>query len=231
MTPAAGGLNPILAVREKGASQVFLRREMILLRDYRRGIICRKSSPGKEDSGMGHFSVSVVGKDRPGIVAEVSRILFEQGCNIEDSTCTILSGQFAMILVVTHPKMAAGEINPAFEEVRSKMGLMVTLHALKEEEVVHEKAFSGQPHIISVYGADRPGIVYMVTKELARRKVNITDLNTQVVGSKDRPVYVMVLEVDVPEGVDMKELDKEFDRIRKELSVSITVRPIETMEL
>jgi predicted amino acid-binding ACT domain protein len=37
--------------------------------------------------------------------------------------------------------------------------------------------------------------------------------------------------VDVPEGVDMKELDKEFDRIRKELSVSITVRPIETMEL
>ncbi|MGE5699654.1 MAG: glycine cleavage system protein R [Deltaproteobacteria bacterium] len=181
---------------------------------------------------MGHFSVSVVGKDRPGIVAEVSRILFEQGCNIEDSTCTILSGQFAMILVVFHPRFAAtGELNPAFEEVRSRMGLMVTVHALKDEEVVHEKAFSGAPHIISVYGADRPGIVYMVAKELALRKVNITDLNTQVVGSKDRPVYVMVLEVDLPEGLDMKELEKEFDRIRKELSVSITVRPIETMEL
>lgn len=180
---------------------------------------------------MGHFSVSVMGKDRPGIVAEVSRILFEQGCNIEDSTCTILSGQFAMILVVFHPKMTVSELDPAFGEVRSRMGLMVTLHALKEDQVVHEKAFSGQPHIISVYGADRPGIVYMVTKELARRKVNITDLNTQVVGSKERPVYVMVLEVDIPEGTDMKELEKEFDGIRKELSVSITVRPIETMEL
>ena len=136
-----------------------------------------------------------------------------------------------MILVVTHPKMAAGEINPAFDEVRSNMGLMVTLHPLKDEEVVHEKAFAGHPHIISVYGADRPGIVYTVTKELARRKVNITDLNTQVAGAKDRPVYVMVLEVDIPEAVDMKELEKEFDRIRKELSVSITVRPIETLEL
>jgi glycine cleavage system transcriptional repressor len=181
---------------------------------------------------MGHFSVSVVGKDRPGIVAEVSRILFEQGCNIEDSTCTILSGQFAMILVVFHPRMTGvAELNQAFEEVRSGMGLMVTLHTLKDEEVVHEKAFTGHPHIISVYGADRPGIVYMVARELARRKVNITDLNTQVVGSKDRPVYVMVLEVDIPEETDMKELDKEFDRIKKELSVSITVRPIETMEL
>ena len=180
---------------------------------------------------MGHFSVSVVGKDRPGIVAEVSRILFEQGCNIEDSTCTILSGQFAMILVVSHPKLGAAELDPAFGEVRSKAGLMVTLHALKEEEVVHEKTFSGHPHIISVYGADRPGIVYKVTRELALRKVNITDLNTQVVGAKDRPVYVMVLEVDLPEGTDMKELEKEFDRIRKELNVSITLRPIETMEL
>lgn len=181
---------------------------------------------------MGHFSISVVGKDRPGIVAEVSRILFEQGCNIEDSTCTILSGQFAMILVVFHPKEdTVAALNAAFEELRTKMGLMVTLHALKAEEVVHEKSFLGNPHIISVYGADRPGIVYNVSRELAKRKVNITDLNTQVVGTKERPVYVMVLEVDIPEGMDMKELEREFDRIRKELSVSITVRPIESVEL
>jgi glycine cleavage system transcriptional repressor len=181
---------------------------------------------------MGHFSVSVVGKDRPGIVAEVSRILFEQGCNIEDSTCTILSGQFAMILVIHHPRMVkVAELDPAFDEVRSRMGLMVTVFGLKEEEVVHEKSFLGHPHIISVYGADRPGIVYTVTRELALRKVNITDLNTQVVGSKDRPVYVMVLEVDIPDAVDMKGLDREFDRIRKELNVSITLRPIENLEL
>lgn len=181
---------------------------------------------------MGHFSVSVVGKDRPGIVAEVSRILYEKGCNIEDSTCTILSGQFAMILVVFHESLhAVVDLGPAFEEVRSGMGLLVTVHPLKADEVVHEKMFSGRPHIISVYGADRPGIVYFVARELARRKVNITDLNTQVVGSKDRPVYVMVLEVDIPEEVDRKELDAEFDRIRRELGVSISVRPIETLEL
>jgi glycine cleavage system transcriptional repressor len=187
---------------------------------------------GKGDSGMGHFSVSVLGKDRPGIVAEVSRILYELGCNIEDSTCTILSGQFAMILVVWHEKLqTAPELDASFDEVRGRMGLLVTVHPLKAEEVVREKSFSGRPHIISVYGADRPGIVYSVARELAVRKINITDLNSQVVGSKERPVYVMVLEVDIPEGVDMKELDGVFDRIKKELSVSISVRPIETLEL
>ncbi|HEY5765006.1 MAG TPA: ACT domain-containing protein [Candidatus Deferrimicrobiaceae bacterium] len=181
---------------------------------------------------MGHFSVSVVGKDRPGIVAEVSRILFALGCNIEDSTCTILSGQFAMILVVCHPTLSkVSELAPSFEQVRGEMGLMVNIHALKDEEVVHEKQFSGHPHIISVYGADRPGIVYSVTKELADRKVNITDMNTQVVGSKERPVYVMVLEADIPDEVEMKELEAVFERIKKEIGVSISVRPIETVEL
>jgi predicted amino acid-binding ACT domain protein len=42
---------------------------------------------------------------------------------------------------------------------------------------------------------------------------------------------MMVLEVDIPEGVDMKELEREFDKIRKELSITISVRPIESLEL
>ncbi|MGZ9265129.1 MAG: glycine cleavage system protein R [Candidatus Deferrimicrobiaceae bacterium] len=187
---------------------------------------------GGRGGPMGHFSVSVMGKDRPGIVAEVSRILYELGFNIEDSTCTILSGQFAMILVVFHEKLqSATEVSPSFDEVRREMGLQVTVYSLKAEEVVHEKSFAGHPHIISVYGADRPGIVFTVARELAQRRVNITDLNTQVVGSKERPVYVMVMEVDIPESVDMKELNGVFDRVKKELSVSISVRPIETLEL
>jgi len=181
---------------------------------------------------MGHFALSVVGRDRPGIVAEVSRVLFELGCNIEDSTCTILSGQFAMILVIAHAKFASSaEIDPFFDPVRKGMKLTVSLHTLKDEEVTREEGFEGRPHIISVYGADRPGIVYSVARELARLNVNVTDLNTQVVGAKDRPVYMMVLEVDIPESVDMKELERDFDKIRKELSVSISVRPIESLEL
>src|SRR4030067_1123506 len=193
---------------------------------------CRCRWCGGGGTGMGRFSVSVLGKDRPGIVAEVSRILYELGCNIEDSTCTILSGQFAMILVVWHEKLqTAAELDASFDEVRRRMGLLVTVHSLKAEEVVREKSFSGRPHLISVYGADRPGIVYSVARELAARKINITDLNSQVDGSKERPVYVMVLEVDIPEAVDMKELNAVFDRVKKELGVSISVRPIETRDL
>src|SRR4030042_3150529 len=106
-----------------------------------------RPSRGEGGYPRGYFSVSVMGKDRPGIVAEVSRILYELGFNIEDSTCTILSGQFAMILVVFHEKLqSASEVSPSFDEVRREMGLLATVHSLKAEEAGPRDAVAGPHH-------------------------------------------------------------------------------------
>ncbi|HEY3490551.1 MAG TPA: ACT domain-containing protein [Candidatus Deferrimicrobiaceae bacterium] len=181
---------------------------------------------------MGFFSVSVVGRDRPGIVAGISRVLFELGCNVEDSSNTILSGQFAMLLVVGHPGMTSPEaLDRAFDGIRASLGLMVAVHPVSAEDLSRDKEPKGTPHILSVYGSDRPGIVYRVTQALADRRVNVTDLKTQVVGAKDRPVYVMVIEADIPDDFDMKGLEAELESLRRELHVSISIRPIETLEL
>ena len=51
-----------------------------------------------------YISLTAIGKDKPGIVAAVTKALYELKCNIEDSTMTILHGQFAMILIVKPPK-------------------------------------------------------------------------------------------------------------------------------
>ena len=34
---------------------------------------------------MNHFALTIVGRDRPGIVSQVTKILFDQGCNLADS--------------------------------------------------------------------------------------------------------------------------------------------------
>ena len=150
---------------------------------------------------MGHFALSVVGRDRPGIVAEVSRVLFELGCNIEDSTCTILSGAVRDDPRDRSPEILSGGRDRPFLRTGPEEHGAHDLPAHAEGRgCLSGKGFRGKPHIISVYGADRPGIVYSVARELARLQVNVTDLNTQVVGAKDRPVYMMVLEVDIPGG-------------------------------
>ena len=179
---------------------------------------------------MSHFALTIIGRDRPGIVSQVTEILFRLGCNIADSSCTILGGQFAMILIISHPSVADqdnfGESFAPLEE----SGLSVFLRTLKPGGERHPK-MEGEICLISVYGSDKPGIVYRVARELGERRVNITDLNTKLVGSEQRPVYVMMLEAVLPPEMSEEEIADIMNGLKEELQVDISVRSITPVEL
>lgn len=164
------------------------------------------------------IAVTAVGNDRPGIVAGVSRVLFESGCNLEDATSTILRGHFSMMLIVSAPpELAAGDLEVKLAPVAEELGLSITARAVEEADVEVAPA----THMVSVYGADQPGIVYHVTKELAESDLNITALSSRVLGSSSEPVYALMLEV-----VADDRLESGVDRLRKQLGMDVTVHPI-----
>jgi len=179
---------------------------------------------------MNHFALTIVGRDRPGIVSQVTEILFNQGCNLADSSCSILGGQFAMILILDHPEITDLEgFGDTFKPLEDA-DLTVALRVLKPGGEVRSH-IEGDLCMISVYGSDKPGIVYRVANVLGEKKVNITDLNTKLVGTEDRPVYVMVIEAALPEGVEEEDVDGWLSPIRDELQVDISIRTIPTVEL
>jgi len=179
---------------------------------------------------MNHFALTVVGRDRPGIVAQVTEILFNLGCNIADSSCSILGGQFAMILILAHPALAnRQDFGDAFLPLE-EADLTVALRVLKPGGELHP-SFEGEICMISVYGADKPGIVYHVARILGERRINITDLNTKLVGSEQRPVYVMIIEAVLPDEVSEEDVDRWMTPLREQLQVDISVRTIPQVEL
>ncbi|BEH11990.1 MULTISPECIES: glycine cleavage system protein R [Geobacter] len=178
-----------------------------------------------------HFALSVVGKDRPGIVAGTTGILYRLGCNIEDSSSTMLGGEFAMILIISHPKpFTKSRLLEEFRVLGEEMGLTVSARTMTPDEAEY-CAPEGEICMLSVYGSDKPGIVYRVTKELAERSINITDLNTKLVGKKGEPVYVMMIEAALPEGISVDQVSAMLEEIRKELNVEISVRSITPVSL
>lgn len=179
---------------------------------------------------MQHFALTIIGRDRPGIVSQVTEILFRLGCNIADSSCSILGGQFAMILIISHPAYTGRESFGAAFSPLEESGLSVFLRTLKPGGERHPQ-MTGELCLISVYGSDQPGIVYQVAKELGDRQINITDLNTKLVGSEERPVYVMMLEAVLPEGIEVDDLSLVMQQLRDRLKVDISVRSITPVEL
>jgi glycine cleavage system transcriptional repressor len=173
-----------------------------------------------------HYAVSVVGKDRSGIVAGISEVLFRLGCNLADSSCTMLAGEFAMILIVSHPRpFSKSRLFDELKPICDGMGMSLAVRTLHADEITRQET-DGELCVISVYGADRPGIVYRVTSELAGRGVNITDLNTKLIGTPEEPVYVMMLEVALPDGETPEGIEKMLEKMKKELAVEIGVRVV-----
>ena len=173
-----------------------------------------------------HFAVTIISKDRPGIVADTSEVLFRLGCNIEDSSCTMLGGDFAIILIVSHAKpFLKSQLTDEFRALHERTGLTASVRHLTENEVCPVKE-EGELCLVSVYGSDQPGIVYRVTRALADRNVNITDLNTRLIGSSEEPVYVMMLEAVLPAGMAVEDAEKLLENLKKELNVEIGVRAI-----
>jgi len=184
---------------------------------------CRKEN-------LAHFAVTIIGKDRPGIVADVTEILYRLGGNVEDSSCTMLGGDFAMILIVSHPKpFVKSRLTEEFRGLHG-LGLSVYVRSLHENEVCYRSP-QGELCMVSVYGSDQPGIVFRVTRELADRGINITDLNTRLIGTKEEPVYVMMLEAALPEGLSIEDAEGLLEKLKKELKVEISVRAITPVSL
>ncbi len=167
------------------------------------------------------IAVTVIGDDRPGIVAAVSKALFEAGCNLEDVSSTILRGHFSMVLIVRAPQGTdVAELEERVGKVGDELGLVVTVRSVGEAPL----AVRPPTHMVSVYGADRPGIVYQVAARLADLGVNITDLTSRVIGPDDAPVYALMLEVVAD---DEKLLRDSLRDVTGELNIDLSVRALE----
>lgn len=181
---------------------------------------------------MNRIALTFIGRDQPGIIAGVSQILCSAGCNIEDATMTILEGEFAMILITTVPRDATEKLRLGFDALKKKWGLNYFTKPLAGKRLRGEKHPAGtQSYVLSVMGHDRTGIVYETSRILAEKKLNITDLNSKILGSKEKPVFAMILEVDIPRGFDLKRLEPSWKRLRSRWGVDITIKPVERLTL
>jgi glycine cleavage system transcriptional repressor len=169
----------------------------------------------------GLVAVTAIGIDRPGIVAGVTEVLYHAGCNLEDATSTILRGHFSMVLIVSTPQgLEPGTLEERLGEVARRLELVITVRPVSE---THAEAVA-PTHMLSVYGSDRPGLVYRVADFVARAGGNITDLESRVIGSEDSPVYALMLEIALPGDAD---LVSEIDRLKGELGVDVSLHRLD----
>jgi glycine cleavage system transcriptional repressor len=180
---------------------------------------------------VARFALSAIGRDRPGIVAGVSGALLQHGANIEDSRMAILGGHFTIMLIVSTPAGADTDaLKGDLETARGQLGL----GALTLEEVADEHGLTRPEasHVVTVYGADHPGIVHSVASAIADMGVNVIDVATHLVEDEGRPsIYAMMMEVDLPEDVAADSLEAALRGVADREQLDLSVRAVEAEAL
>lgn len=174
---------------------------------------------------MSLLAVTVLGHDRPGIVADTTAALARLGGNLEDSTMTLLRGHFAMLLLV-QTAASVTDVEAALGSLAADGALAVDVREVPDAGAP-TTASTGAPYVLSVHGADRPGIVGGLTGVVAAAGGNVTDLSTRLTGD----LYVLLAEVALPSGCDVVALEQRLRAAAEELGVDVWLRALDTDEL
>lgn len=181
---------------------------------------------------MKSFSLSAIGRDQPGIVAAITEPLFKHGCNIEDSSMTILGAEFAVILLMRLPReVDFDSLIKEIKEVGKACALTIDMKEVAEDTQEEPTALSN--YILTLYGEDSTGLIYKTANLLFEEGINITDLETKTARSEgngeseSRQLYMMMMELYVTAETDLTGLKARLKALSSELGVSIKLKPIE----
>lgn len=177
-------------------------------------------------------AISVTGRDCPGIIAAITEKIYRQAGNLEDVSMTILEDEFAMILLVEFKSESS--LTCFQREVtllEKKLGVSVSVRKIMRRLKRGEKHTPGTvPYIVTVFGRDRTGIVYQVTRLMAAHGLNITGLNSRIIGRGKKAVYTLILEVDV-KTASASSVKRKLAELGKQLKVEVTANPAEPLRI
>jgi glycine cleavage system transcriptional repressor len=178
---------------------------------------------------MKKIIISVLGHDRPGIIASVSEVLFRNGCNIEDVSQSILQTEFAGVFIASYPdSLKSDELFGRLHEKLDPMGLSVLLREMEAAGVWGPPP--SEPFVITTMGPDRPGLVAGITELLARFGVNISNLKAVFRGGDNPLENTMIYEVDIPFAVDQNLFREALYERGRELGLDVSLQHREIFE-
>jgi glycine cleavage system transcriptional repressor len=168
--------------------------------------------------------ISVLGQDRPGIIAKVSKALFFKDCNIENVSQTIIQAEFSGIFIVAIPDtLTVSSLQAFLEAETAPLNLHFYIKTL--ETTLHEMVTgASQPFVVCTQGPDRKGLVAAITGVMAEFRVNVTHLQAIFEGGDDPDKNIMIYQVDIPLDIDKAALDGQLRKTAASMGLQISIQ-------
>ena len=173
------------------------------------------------------FAIAAIGRDRPGIVADLSEFVYACGCNLEDASMTMLGNEFSTLMLISGVgNDLVTQLSDAARKLEWERRLTIFIRPLDEAPA---RPAPGEQTTWSLVaeGVDTAGIVAGVSRCLAERGVLITDLRGRInpMAESGTPLYTLTLRMTLPRNLDTDELRRALAAVAARLDVELSLAP------
>jgi glycine cleavage system regulatory protein len=167
--------------------------------------------------------MTVIGRDRPGLVESIARLVAQHGGNWLESRMCRLGGEFAGILRIHIDSASEAALR---HDLQSLQGQGLTVIAAATQAAA--EADHGRMAQLELMGQDRPGIVREISHALARQGVNVEELTTECSSApmSGENLFKATARLRLPESCTVDMLRQDLERIGGNLLVDVTIEEL-----
>jgi len=167
--------------------------------------------------------ITALGADQPGLIAQISHVINDGDCNIEDSRMSVLGGEFAIIMLISGSWDKLSKLEAALDKLQTSTGLTIV-----SKRTEHRATAQGKiPYTIEVISIDHPGIVHQLAEFFSTRGINVYDMMTssQAAAHTGTPIFSLNMTVEIPADTHIASLRDEFIDFCEQLNLDAVLEP------
>jgi len=167
------------------------------------------------------YAISVMSKDRTGIIADITTVIYDFGGDLKDLNQSVLRGYFTMILIAEfNDTVSKDDLLNGFLEIESDTALEAVIKEISDENGLKSEILPGETYILTAQAKNRKGLVSLLGKFFYTKDINVLDLVT----AHDDVLYTMIFQVDLSAIASMKDLRNDLSVLEKDEQLELVLQ-------
>ncbi|HID70612.1 MAG TPA: hypothetical protein EYP35_09220 [Desulfobacterales bacterium] len=165
--------------------------------------------------------ISVMSKDRPGIIADIATVIFELGGDLADLNQSVLGGYFSMILIVEFDDgITPEDLLAGFSHIQSETKIEANIKVMEDSLETEKNKLPLETYIVTAQGENRKGLVKIMGDFFYSKHINVLDLVT----TRDADLYTMIFQIDLSHISSLKDLRQEFELLADKENMELVLQ-------
>ena len=165
--------------------------------------------------------ISVMSKDRPGIIADITTVIFKLGGDLADLNQSVLGGYFTMILIAEFgEEITPEDLLAGFSHIQSDTKIEANIKEMEDSLQTEKEKLPVETYIVTAQGVNRKGLVKTMGDFFYSKNINVLDLVTTL----EDTVYTMIFQIDLSNISSLKNLRKELELLAETENMELVLQ-------